>query len=114
MGDINLNKVLTVCVHTKNPAPAPYDLALLQMAELFEEQETEVEIARMITEGAAYFDVEAKDGEWIRILCEYGDLIIIPAGRSYRMTTTAKVSRTALKLCRGFDGLVRYYFKLSY
>ncbi|CAD5210157.1 unnamed protein product [Bursaphelenchus okinawaensis] len=61
-----------------------------KMAELFEENEADGEIARMITEGAAYFDVEAKDGDWIRILCEYGDLIIIPNGRSYRMTTTAK------------------------
>lgn len=46
----------------------------------------------MIIEGAAYFDVEGNDGNWIRILCEYGDLIIIPAGRSHRMSTTSKVN----------------------
>lgn len=67
-------------------------VVVLQVAELFEETEAVEDAARMILEGAAYFDVEAKDGEWIRILCEYGDLIIIPAGRMYRMTTTAKVS----------------------
>ncbi|KAI6238062.1 1,2-dihydroxy-3-keto-5-methylthiopentene dioxygenase-like protein 3 [Aphelenchoides fujianensis] len=61
-----------------------------KLAELFEETEAAEDQARMIIEGAAYYDVEGKDGEWIRILCEYGDLIIIPAGRNYRMTTTAK------------------------
>ncbi|KAI6221604.1 1,2-dihydroxy-3-keto-5-methylthiopentene dioxygenase-like protein 3 [Aphelenchoides besseyi] len=61
-----------------------------KVAELFEETEAQEDQARMIIEGAAYYDVESKDGEWIRILCEYGDLIIIPAGRSYRMTTTSK------------------------
>lgn len=45
----------------------------------------------MVIEGAAYYDVEATDGSWIRIMCEYGDLIIIPANRSYRLTTTNKV-----------------------
>ena len=54
----------------------------------------------MILEGAAYYDVESKDGEWIRILCEYGDLIIIPAGHPYRMTTTAKVCLGFGRFCR--------------
>lgn len=62
-----------------------------KIAELFEESEAKEDHARMIIEGSAYYDVEGKDGEWIRILCEYGDLLIIPAGRSYRMTTTPKV-----------------------
>uniref|UniRef100_A0A7E4WD20 1,2-dihydroxy-3-keto-5-methylthiopentene dioxygenase homolog n=1 Tax=Panagrellus redivivus TaxID=6233 RepID=A0A7E4WD20_PANRE len=60
-----------------------------KLAELFEELEGE-EQARLITEGSAYYDVEDKDGFWVRILVEYGDLIIIPKGRPYRMTTTPK------------------------
>ena len=64
----------------------------LQLTELFEEIECSDDQARLITEGAAYFDVEGSNGDWIRILCEYGDLIIIPAGRPHRMTTTSKVS----------------------
>lgn len=44
----------------------------------------------MILEGSAYYDVEATDGSWVRIMCEDGDLIVIPAGRTYRMTTTNK------------------------
>lgn len=46
----------------------------------------------MILEGSAYYDVEKIDGNgWIRIFCEYGDLIIIPAHRAHRFTTTNKV-----------------------
>lgn len=47
-------------------------------------------------EGAAYFDVEGKDGDWVRVLCEHGDLLIIPAGRNYRMTTTPKVRNSSI------------------
>lgn len=83
------------------------------MAELFEESESNDEIARMITEGAAYFDVEAKDGAWIRILCEYGDLIIIPANCSYRMTTTAKVSTTNTILLSEFSLNSLFCFRIS-
>lgn len=43
--------------------------------ELFEESELQEDMARMVIEGAAYYDVEATDGSWIRILCEYGDLM---------------------------------------
>ncbi len=63
----------------------------LQIEELFEESETYGDQGRMIIEGAAYYDVEDGDGNWVRILCEYGDFIIIPAGKPYRFTTTPKV-----------------------
>ncbi|TMS33992.1 hypothetical protein L596_001665 [Steinernema carpocapsae] len=61
-----------------------------KIAELFEESELEEDQARMILEGSAYYDVEDKDGKWVRILCEYGDFIIIPAGKCFRFTTTPK------------------------
>ncbi|KAK0394521.1 hypothetical protein QR680_000788 [Steinernema hermaphroditum] len=61
-----------------------------KIAELFEESELEEDQARMILEGSAYYDVEDKDGKWVRVLCEYGDFIIIPAGTCFRFTTTPK------------------------
>ncbi|KAI1729672.1 ARD/ARD' family domain-containing protein [Ditylenchus destructor] len=61
-----------------------------KLQELFEETESTEDQARMILEGSAYYDVEATDGSWIRIMCEDGDLIVIPAGKTYRMTTTNK------------------------
>jgi 1,2-dihydroxy-3-keto-5-methylthiopentene dioxygenase len=47
--------------------------------------------ARMVVEGAAYYDLEAYNGDWIRVFCEHGDLLVIPAGHCYRLTTNAKV-----------------------
>uniref|UniRef100_A0A915DKH9 ARD n=1 Tax=Ditylenchus dipsaci TaxID=166011 RepID=A0A915DKH9_9BILA len=61
-----------------------------KLTEMFEDTESKEDIARMILEGAAYYDVEATDGSWVRIMCEYGDLIVIPAGRMHRMSTTNK------------------------
>lgn len=45
----------------------------------------------MIIDGSAYYDIEDDSGAWLRVLCEYGDLIILPAGRLLRFTTTPKV-----------------------
>uniref|UniRef100_A0AC34Q0L9 Uncharacterized protein n=1 Tax=Panagrolaimus sp. JU765 TaxID=591449 RepID=A0AC34Q0L9_9BILA len=80
----NLKKEDTLTLDGQNTVDFPEKLA-----ELFEEVECE-EQAKLVTEGACYYDVEAKDGDWVRILCEYGDCIVIPKGRPHRMSTTAK------------------------
>ncbi|VDK58125.1 unnamed protein product [Gongylonema pulchrum] len=64
----------------------------MQIEELFEESELSSETARFIIEGSAYYDIEDDSGKWLRILCEYGDLLILPAGRLHRFTTTPKVT----------------------
>ncbi|GMT16593.1 hypothetical protein PFISCL1PPCAC_7890 [Pristionchus fissidentatus] len=61
-----------------------------KIEELFEESEEKSEFARLVIEGEAYYDVEDNDGNWCRILVEHGDLILIPAHRQYRFTTTPK------------------------
>lgn len=61
-----------------------------KIEELFEESELPTEQARMIIEGDAYYDIEDNNGHWLRVLCEYGDLLIIPAGKLHRFTTTPK------------------------
>ncbi|KAH7723496.1 Protein K07E1.1 [Aphelenchoides avenae] len=61
-----------------------------KIADSFKEREYGQDTARMVIEGAAYFDIETTDERWIRIMVEYGDLVIIPAGRMHRMTTTPK------------------------
>ncbi|KJH51921.1 ARD/ARD' family protein [Dictyocaulus viviparus] len=58
--------------------------------ELFEESNQPADQARMVIEGSAYYDVEDKNGDWVRILCEFGDLILIPANTSFRFTTTPR------------------------
>ena len=42
-------------------------------------------------EGGAYYDIELKEDDWIRIHLERGDLIVIPAGRTHRYTLTPTV-----------------------
>ncbi|CAI4228272.1 unnamed protein product [Auanema sp. JU1783] len=61
-----------------------------KIEELFEESCIAEDQARMIIDGCAYYDVEDKDGNWVRILCENGDLILIPAHTNFRFTTTPK------------------------
>uniref|UniRef100_A0A915Q2C0 Uncharacterized protein n=1 Tax=Setaria digitata TaxID=48799 RepID=A0A915Q2C0_9BILA len=58
-----------------------------KIEELFEETELSTETARLIIEGSAYYDVEDDSGNWLRILCEYGDLLIIPAGKLHRTSS---------------------------
>ncbi|VDM98301.1 unnamed protein product [Thelazia callipaeda] len=65
-----------------------------KIEELFEESELSDETARLIIEGSAYYDIEDGSGNWVRILCEYGDLLILPAGKHYRFTTTPEVFTT--------------------
>ncbi|GMR44918.1 hypothetical protein PMAYCL1PPCAC_15114, partial [Pristionchus mayeri] len=58
------------------------------------------EQAQLILEGEAYFDIE--DGEnWIRILCEAGDLLTIPENTMFRIITTPK---NFYKMKRFFKG----------
>ncbi|KAE9553092.1 hypothetical protein FO519_003681 [Halicephalobus sp. NKZ332] len=81
----NLKKEDTLTLDGQNPTIGFKE----KLMELFEEAEGE-EQARLITEGACYYDVEAHNGDWVRILCEYGDCIVIPKNRPHRMSTTSK------------------------
>ncbi|KAK6047496.1 ARD/ARD' family protein [Cooperia oncophora] len=62
-----------------------------KIEELFKESAHPEDQAILIMDGSAYYDVEDKKGIWMRILCEYGDLIVIPGNTSFRLTTTPQV-----------------------
>lgn len=56
---------------------------------------------RYIIEGEGFFDVRSKEDEWIRILSEPGDLLIIPAGIYHRFTVSKTDFIHVIRLFKG-------------
>lgn len=65
----------------------------LQMDELYEPVVKKTDVVNLVVAGAAYYDIEESEDDWIRVNVERGDLIVIPAGVTHRFTTTPKVAR---------------------
>ncbi|CAG9531270.1 unnamed protein product, partial [Cercopithifilaria johnstoni] len=59
-----------------------------KLEQLYKPITKDVDSIFLILNGSAYYDIEMKEEDWIRINVERGDLIIIPPGCNYRFTLT--------------------------
>ena len=64
---------------------------------------------RLVLEGTGIFDIRSKQDDWMRVVVEAGDLVVVPAGRYHRFMLGAEKKIRCVRLFRNTSGWVPQY-----
>lgn len=64
---------------------------------------------RFVLEGEGIFDIRSKDDQWMRVVVEKGDLIVVPANRHHRFLLTESKQIRCVRLFKDTSGWTPHY-----
>jgi len=64
---------------------------------------------RFVLEGEGIFDIRSKDDQWMRVVVERGDLIVVPANRHHRFLLTESKQIRCVRLFKDTSGWTPHY-----
>jgi 1,2-dihydroxy-3-keto-5-methylthiopentene dioxygenase len=64
---------------------------------------------RFVLEGEGIFDIRSKDDQWMRVVVERGDLIVVPANRHHRFLLTESKHIHCVRLFKDTSGWTPHY-----
>lgn len=64
---------------------------------------------RFVLEGEGIFDIRSKDDQWMRVVVERGDLIVVPANRHHRFLLTESKQIRCVRLFKDATGWTPHY-----
>jgi 1,2-dihydroxy-3-keto-5-methylthiopentene dioxygenase len=64
---------------------------------------------RFVLEGEGIFDIRSKDDQWMRVVVERGDLIVVPANRHHRFLLTEIKQIRCVRLFKDASGWTPHY-----
>jgi 1,2-dihydroxy-3-keto-5-methylthiopentene dioxygenase len=68
---------------------------------------------RFVLEGEGIFDIRSNDDDWMRVVVECGDLIVVPKNRHHRFLLTERKSIRCVRLFKDTSGWVPHYRKTA-
>jgi 1,2-dihydroxy-3-keto-5-methylthiopentene dioxygenase len=78
-------------------------------AKFIDEHTHDEDEVRFVLGGEGIFDIRSEDDEWMRVLVERGDLIVVPKGRNHRFLLTDSRAIRCVRLFKDKSGWVPHY-----
>jgi 1,2-dihydroxy-3-keto-5-methylthiopentene dioxygenase len=89
-----------------NPATPNLDAICAKFVDEHFHDDDEV---RFVLEGEGIFDIRSKDDQWMRVVVERGDLIVVPANRHHRFLLTEIKQIRCVRLFKDTSGWTPHY-----